>query len=53
MPFMEGSEQPKEDFTANSVELEAPRLNYKNGSPDFRLILILRRKFASYRVIGS
>jgi hypothetical protein len=35
MPFMEGSEQPEEDFTASSVELEAPGLNYKNGSLDF------------------
>jgi hypothetical protein len=53
MPFVEGSEQPEEDFRANSAELEAPGLNYKNGSPDFRLTLILRRKFASYRVVGS
>jgi hypothetical protein len=53
MPFVEGSEQPEEDIRANSAELEAPGLNYKNGSPDFKLTLILRRKFASYRVVGS
>jgi hypothetical protein len=41
MPFVEGSEQPEEDFRQiNSTELEAPRLNYKNGSRDFRLTLI-------------
>jgi hypothetical protein len=40
MPFVKGSEQPEEDFKANSAKLEAPRLNYKNGSPDFRLTLI-------------
>jgi hypothetical protein len=44
---------PEEDFRANSAELEAPELNYKNGSPHFRLTPILRRKFASYRVVGS
>ncbi len=41
MPFVEGSEQPEEDFMQNSAELEAPRLNYKNGSPDSRLTLLL------------
>jgi hypothetical protein len=39
-------------FQAKSAELEAPELNYKNGSPHFRLTLILRRKFTSYRVVG-
>jgi len=53
MLFVEGSEQPEEDFRANSAELEAPELNYKNGSPDFRLTLIPRRKFASYCIVGS
>jgi hypothetical protein len=53
MPFVEGLEQPEEDFMPNSVELEAPGLNYKNGSLDFRLTLILKRKLSSYRVVGS
>lgn len=53
MPFVEGSEQPEEDFKANSGGLEAPGLNYNNGSPDLRLTLIRRRIFASYRVVGS
>jgi len=53
MPFVEGSEQPEEDFRANSAELAAPGLNYKNGSLDFRLTLILRQKLASYHVVVS
>ena len=53
MPFVEGSEQPEEDFRANSAGLEAPGLNYTNGTPDLRLTLILGRIFASYRVVGS
>jgi hypothetical protein len=53
MPFVEGSEQPEEDFKASSTELEAPGLNYENGLPDFRLILILRRTFANYRTVCS
>jgi hypothetical protein len=42
MPFVVGSEQPEEDFRAKKAELEAPALNYKNGSSGFRLTLILR-----------
>jgi hypothetical protein len=53
MPFVEGSEQPEEDFKTNSGRLEAPGLNYNNGSPDLRLTLIRKPIFASYRVVGS
>jgi hypothetical protein len=52
MSFVGGLEQPKVDFRANSAELEASKLNYKNGSHNFRLTLILRQKFANYCVFG-
>ena len=52
MLFIKGLEQPKEDFRANSIELEALKLNYKNGSLNYKLTLILRRKFANYYIIS-
>jgi hypothetical protein len=52
MAFVEGSEQPEEDFKASSA-VEAPGLNCKNALPDFRLTLLLRRTFASYRIVRS
>jgi hypothetical protein len=51
-PFVEGSEQPEEDFKASSA-VDAPGFNYKNDSLDFRLTLILRRTFASYHIARS
>jgi hypothetical protein len=49
---VEGSEQPEEDFKASSA-VDAPGMNYKNNSLDFRLNLIVRRTFASYRIARS
>jgi len=52
VPFLH-SDTHRRTISGNRPQTAMPINFFKNGSPDFRLPLILRRKFASYCVVGS